>query len=120
MNNKTIGKYGEEIAQEYLKKQGFQIVETNYRYSKVAEIDIIAQKNDVVHFIEVKTRSNSLFGSPLEAIGHTKLNSIYKAACSYLQTTKKRYKTIKIDAIGIILNGTNEPDINFLEDISLN
>ena len=54
MTNKIIGKYGEEIAKNFLIKNGFEIIETNYRYSRIAEIDIIASKNDILHFVEVK------------------------------------------------------------------
>ena len=52
MTNKIIGKYGEELAKDFLIKQGFKILEMNYRYSRIAEIDIIAFKKDVLHFIE--------------------------------------------------------------------
>ncbi|MBR2068568.1 MAG: YraN family protein [Candidatus Gastranaerophilales bacterium] len=120
MNNKATGKYGEEIAQKYLIKQGYKIIETNFRYSKMAEIDIIAQKNNVLHFVEVKTRTGNFFGSPFEAVSKTKLSSIYKCAKFYLTKNTARYKKIQIDAIGIILSENNEPDISFLEDISLN
>ena len=64
MTNKIIGKYGEDVAKNFLIKKGFQILETNYRYSRVAEIDIIASKKDVLHFIEVKTRTQEFFGKP--------------------------------------------------------
>ena len=52
MTNKEIGKQGEEIAKNFLIKKGFKILEMNYTYSKLAEIDIIAAKNKVVHFVE--------------------------------------------------------------------
>ncbi len=105
MTNKIIGKYGEEIAKNFLIKQGFEILETNFRYSKMAEIDIIALKENIVHFVEVKTRSNAMLGNPLEAITPKKLKSIYLCARHYLQTSKKRYSRLQIDALGIVLNG---------------
>ena len=119
MNNKQTGDLGEKIAQDYLKKIGFDIIETNYRYSKFAEIDIIALKDGSLHFIEVKTRSSDKFGIPFEAITKSKLNSIKTCANYYLSSTKVRYKNMQIDGIGIILNKNGNPEINFLENIGL-
>ncbi len=120
MTNKIIGKQGEELAKNFLIKKGFTIVEMNYRFSRVAEIDIIAQKDNVLHFVEVKTRTQNFFGSPLEAINKAKLTSIYKCANYYLFNSKKRFKKIQIDAIGIILNKNGEHKFDFVENISLN
>ena len=119
MTNKTIGKYGEELAKNFLIKKGYKILEMNYRYSKLAEIDIIALKNDIVHFVEVKTRNSSIFGTPLEAINYKKLASIFKCANYYLQNSDKKYKAMQIDAIGIVLNKNTEEKIDFIENISL-
>ena len=119
MTNKTIGKYGEEIAKNFLIKQGFKILETNYHYSKIAEIDIIATKSNILHFVEVKTRTQKIFGTPFEAINKNKLTQIYTCAKYYMQNCKKNYAKIQIDAIGIILNKDNSNEIQFIENISL-
>ena len=119
MTNKEIGKYGEALAKDFLIKKGFKILEMNYRYSRMAEIDIIALKDNIVHFVEVKTRTQQFFGSPLEAINRNKLISIFKCANYYLYNSKKRYKKIQIDAIGIILNKGEIQKIDFIEDICL-
>jgi len=119
MTNKIIGKYGEDIAKNFLIKKGFKILETNYRYSRVAEIDIIATKNDILHFVEVKTRTQEFFGKPLEAITPNKLKQIYSCAIQYLSSSKKTYSSYKIDAIGIVLEGDKVKKIEFIEDISL-
>ena len=119
MTNKTIGKYGEEIAKNFLIKQGFKILETNYHYSKIAEIDIIATKNNIIHFVEVKTRTQKKFGAPFEAINKNKLQQIYTCAKFYMQNMKKTYSKMQIDAIGVILNKDNSNEISFIENISL-
>ena len=119
MNNKQKGKFGEETACNFLKKQGFKILETNYRYSKIAEIDIIAQKSDVIHFVEVKTRRKNSY-NPMEAITKTKLNSILNCARFYMSNSKMHYKQMRIDAIAIVLDDNQTPEINFIENISLN
>lgn len=102
--NKEIGKRGEELALEYLKKQGYEIIETNKRFSRFCEIDIIAKEKDSLVFVEVKTRSSDFCGSPLEAITKTKYENIKTGLFTYLQETKIKHKIFRIDAISIILN----------------
>ena len=119
MTNKIIGKYGEDIAKDFLIKKGFEILEMNYRYSRLAEIDIIAAKKDVLHFVEVKTRTQNYFGKPLEAITPNKLKQIYSCAIQYMSNSKKRYKSYQIDAIGIELENKEVKNIDFVENITL-
>ena len=119
MTNKTISKYGEEIAQNFLIKKGYKILETNYRYSKIAEIDIIALKSNILHFVEVKTRTQEYFGKALEAITPAKLNQIYSCAMKYINSSNKAYKAYQIDAIGILLEKNEIKKIDFIENISL-
>ena len=120
MTNKVIGKYGEELAKDFLTKKGYEILEMNYHYSRVAEIDIIAAKSGVLHFIEVKTRTQEFFGTPMEAITPAKLRQIFSCAIAYLNKNNKKYKAYKIDAIGIVLDGKKIKKLDFIEDISLN
>lgn len=119
MTNKTIGKYGEQLAKNFLIKKGFKILELNYRYSRLAEIDIIAKKDNKIHFIEVKTRTQNYFGTPFEAINQNKLKSIYKCALFYMQNTKEKTEKFQIDAIGILLNKDNKHDITYIENLVL-
>ena len=120
MTNKQIGKYGEQLAQNFLIKKGYKILETNFHYSKIAEIDIIALKNNTLHFVEVKTRKSTAFGTPTEAVTYAKLNSIYTCAKYYMQNSKNHYKGVQIDVIGIILNKDKEPEFDFIENVGLN
>ena len=117
MTNKIIGKYGEDIAKNFLIKKGFKILETNYRYSRIAEIDIIASKKDILHFVEVKTRTQEFFGKPLEAITSNKLKQIFSCAIQYMNNSKIKYKSYQIDAIGIILDKDKTKNIEFIENI---
>lgn len=114
-NNIITGKIGEDNACKYLKKNGYKIIERNWHYSKNAEIDIIAEKNNILVFVEVKTRSNLNFGHPFEAITQTKINKIHKAIYGYLETTKKQYKSFRFDGIAII--GLENPTIEHLENL---
>ena len=116
--NKSIGNFGEKTACDFLKKQGYKIIETNYHYSKLAEIDIIAKEKNTIIFVEVKTRSTTNFGHPFEAINYNKLQKILQAGLYYLQNTKEKYTDYRIDIISIL--GTKNPKIEHLKNVSLN
>lgn len=116
--NITVGKAGEKIAQEYLHKLGYKIIETNWHYSRNSEIDIIALDNDTLVFAEVKTRTTSAFGHPFEAIDYRKMKKIYSAALAYMQTAKVHYKRHRIDAISVL--GIQTPKIEHLKNIGFN
>lgn len=113
--NKETGAKGEFIAQEYLKKKGYEIIEINKRFSRFCEIDIIAKDKDTLVFVEVKTRSSDFCGSPLEAITKTKYENIKTGLFSYLQETKIKHKNFRIDAISVLLNPAVK--INHLKNI---
>lgn len=113
--NKETGLKGELLAKEYLTKQGYEIIETNKRFSRFCEIDVIAKHKDTLVFIEVKTRSSDFCGSPFEAITKTKYENIKTGLFTYLQETKIKYKNFRIDAISIILNP--EIKINHLKNL---
>ncbi len=102
MNNVSTGKKGEELAQEYLVKKGYKILETNKKFSRFCEIDIIAQEKDTLVFCEVKTRKTNICGSPLEAITKSKYQNIKKGIFFFLQENSN-YKKFRIDAISIVL-----------------
>lgn len=104
VKTRETGKRGEILAQEYLVKQGYEIIETNKRFSRFCEIDIIAKHKDALVFVEVKTRSSEFCGSPLEAITKAKYENIKTGLYSYLNETKIKYKNFRIDAISIVLN----------------
>ena len=76
MNNREFGNKGEDIACVYLEKNGYKILERNKHFSKFCEIDIIAQYKSKTVFVEVKTRKNDAFGTPMEAITKTKYQNI--------------------------------------------
>ena len=102
MTNISIGKNGEEIAKKYLEKQGYKILETNKRFSRFSEIDIIALDKDTLVFVEVKTRKTNICGHPMEAITKTKYNHIRQGLFTYLQENPK-YKKYRIDAVSVLL-----------------
>ena len=102
MNNITTGKKGEQLAKTYLVKQGYKILETNKHFSRQCEIDIIALDKSTLVFVEVKTRTTNICGTPFEAITKTKYQNIKNGLFLYLQENPK-YKHFRIDVISIIL-----------------
>lgn len=80
-----LGYLGENFAEEILILDGYQILERNFR-CKEGEIDIIAEKDDELFFIEVKTRRNQAFGDPCEAVDRRKIQHLRRAARLYFET----------------------------------
>lgn len=114
----VIGKKGELLAAKYLEKQGYRILVLNFK-ERYGEIDIIAIDRDTLVFIEVKTRKSSEFGSPLEAITPWKLRSVIKTAQFYKLTHKNLPDLMRIDGVGIKLDGDGEvEDIELVKNIS--
>jgi len=98
---KKIGDAGEKQAEEYLKSLGMKILERNWKYSRIGEIDIIALDKDTLVFVEVKFRRSNSFGSAIEAITPKKLEKIYQSTLAYLNQTDIKYKNYRIDVIAI-------------------
>ena len=117
-----IAKLGEDKACEYLKKLNFKILERNYRKT-YGEIDIIAidpsdPSEQVLTFIEVKTRTSDQFGTPLESITYWKLKSLIKTAQFYKMTHHNLPESLRIDAMSVILNGQEVQRIDLTRNIS--
>lgn len=106
MSNITRGRAGEKLAADYLIKHGFKILETNRRFSRFCEIDIIGMDKDTLVFVEVKTRKNNKSGIPFEAVTKTKYEHIKTGLFTYLKENPQ-YKKYRIDAVGITL----EPEL---------
>lgn len=104
-----LGKFGEDFACAYLQRQGYKILYRNFR-CRIGEIDIIAVKNNVLSFIEVKTRrqANSKYGLPREAVNIAKQKKIYRCAELYMQSKGiiQNMPVLSFDVIEIIREGT--------------
>ena len=101
MNNREFGARGEDLACEYLKNNGYEILERNKHFSKLCEVDIIAKIKNKIVFVEVKTRKSDAYGNPLEAITKTKYQNIKTGVLNYLQ--EHNINDYQIDAIGITI-----------------
>jgi putative endonuclease len=113
MSDKTkTGNEGENLAAEFLKEKGFEIVLRNYRY-KHAEIDLIVKRDNWLIFIEVKTRSSNAYGFPEEFVDSTKVTHIFKAAEEYIFSTNWQ-GNIRFDIVSVNIGKTTK--IFHLED----
>ena len=97
-----MGKAGEELAERYLKRQGYTIVERNYR-CPLGEIDLVALDKRVVVFVEVKTRRADISGTPLESVNGAKQKRVKRAALHYLSRHHLNDRDVQFDVVGISL-----------------
>ncbi|MBE7082725.1 MAG: YraN family protein [Clostridiales bacterium] len=104
-SNKTLnhqkGQIGESFAVSFLKNKGYEILETNYR-NKIGEIDIIAQKDNRIIFVEVKQRATARFGYPREAVTNQKQHKIRLVSQVYLKLKGKANAFTRYDVIEIL------------------
>lgn len=103
MEKKVLGRIGEEMAARILEKSGYRIIARNFRCC-AGEVDIIASKECVLCFIEVKTRTGYGYGRPCEAVGALKQEHIREAALCYLEEWRNRscrYDEIRFDVMEI-------------------
>lgn len=108
------GRKGETIAVTFLKKTGYQIVETNYR-CPLGEIDIIARDQDELVFIEVKTRKSTALGYPEQAVGVTKQKKMSRLALWYLERNKMHDAKARFDVVAVMMS-QSEPEIRLIKN----
>ena len=112
-HHNKLGKDGELIALMFLQKEGFSILKTNWRFQK-AEVDIIAQDNNFLVFVEVKTRGSRKFGKPEETIDKKKIALYKDAAEGYLEEYPSEAE-IRFDVISIVI-AKDETQIEYFPD----
>ncbi|MFV9549612.1 YraN family protein [Algibacter sp. PT7-4] len=95
-----LGKKGEQLAVDFLIENNYQIVERNYRFNK-AEVDIIAQKKDILAIIEVKTRSTTNFGNPQDFVKPKQIQRLVKAINEYV-TVNNLDVEVRFDIVAIV------------------
>jgi putative endonuclease len=108
-----LGQLGEDLAVDFLQKNGYEILDRNWRFQK-AEVDIIAQKKDVLAVVEVKTRSSLEFGLPQDFVNPKKIQLLVKAINEYV-VSKDLDVTVRFDIIAIHYTKANI-DIEHIEE----
>lgn len=97
------GAYGENLARSYLRKKNYRIVAKNYR-CRLGEIDIVAQKRDLLVFVEVKTRVDNLFGEPFDSVTKEKQNRLCNLAEHFVAHNGFTDMTLRFDVISILFD----------------
>jgi putative endonuclease len=100
VNRKALGVLGETLAARKLEEKGFRIRERNWRTLE-GEVDIVAQAQDTIVFVEVKARKSNLFGLPEEAITRKKRNRLLKAALAYLDAHDLQDASWRFDLVAV-------------------
>ncbi len=116
-SHNEFGKEGEEMAARWLVANGYELLHRNWRYSHY-EIDIIALKNNKLHFIEIKTRRHSPLGHPEDSVTRKKFKRLQKAADEFL-FLNPGHKWIQYDILAITTFTNREPEYFLLEDVFL-
>ena len=109
------GELGEKMALAYFKEKGYAILHQNWRYSHW-EIDLIASYNEVIHFIEVKTRRTKTFGYPEDDVTKKKIENLINAAEEYVYLNPE-WKRIQIDILAINLPKDEPVEYFLIEDV---
>lgn len=118
IKSKLLGEWGEQIAAEHLKNDGYQILDTNWRCS-IGELDIVAKDGQTIVACEVKTRTSTRFGTPLEAINFEKIRRLRQLIYAYVLANSLRAVSVRVDIIGITGIPEKCPTIDHLKGIEL-
>ncbi len=116
----NLGRAGEEIAADWLMKHGYRLLHINWSLHQRYELDIVAYRDDVIHFVEVKTRRriDDVHGAPEQAVDQKKIRHISIAALRYLShfgyPDNTRYQ---IDVMGIVYRDEGDYDVRWVEDV---
>ena len=109
-----FGALGEEAAAELLRKAGYRIVARNHRCRR-GEVDVIAEKGDLLVFVEVRTRASAAFGGPEETVGTRKQRRVVAAARDYLAQRRGPPKAARFDVIAVV-DGPAGPTVTHFEN----
>jgi len=112
-----VGRNGEELAALYLSRNGYAILDHNWNLHRGCELDLVARKDGILHFIEVKTRSNGMRGNPKEAIDRKKMDNIFKALRAYISRNMLQDMPFQVDSIAIIYKDEDNYDLEMTENI---
>jgi putative endonuclease len=119
-SRQQIGRQGEDLACAELVRQGMQVVDRNWRCA-LGEIDIVAAETSdrgvTMVFCEVKCRTGTGFGHPLEAITYTKMRTLRQLAAHWLRQHRISANRIRLDAIGVVILPGQEPSLTHVKAV---
>lgn len=116
-HNKEVGALGEQLAKEYLVRQGYKVLEQNLKTS-YKEVDLIVGKKNLLVFVEVKTRTSRIFGGAEDTMTGKKIRNLKQAAGRYLNNKKVFFKNIRFDFIAVDIDSYKKTSkISHYQDI---
>lgn len=118
LHNQRLGNKGEALAAEFLVSKGYKILERNFRAGH-QEIDIIAQHEEIIHFVEVKTRQDAQFGLGEDAMHTHKITRLLQAIDHYLANSEPEPEW-QLDLIVVELRGKSAPQFILYESLGIN
>ncbi len=111
----SLGERGEMVAWNFLRQQGYRLLAKNYR-CKIGEIDVVAERNGRIAFVEVKTRAGLGFGHPEESVNAFKQRKMVRLAQWYLKAEKLTDRPVSFDVVSILWPDNTDPKIRLLQD----
>ena len=118
MRTQKIGRWGEDLAARFLVGKGYKILARNWR-TRYGEVDIVAELNNVIHFVEVKTRTGLKTGEPEEAINYFKMRRLLLAGQGFLLMNKTPEARCQLDSLAVILDlSQKSAKMRFKENIT--
>lgn len=114
---RAVGDYGEQLACAHLEREGYELIERNWR-CEAGELDIVARHDDCLVFCEVKTRRSGRFGNPVEAVTAAKAARLRRLALCWLREHDRHARKLRIDVIGVVLTGTGPARLQHLQGVA--
>jgi len=111
----ALGRKGEEVAVDFLKKQGYRIIKRNYR-CRAGEIDIVVEEGSSLVFVEVKSRRSTHFGLPEEAISYEKRRHLTRVALGYLTHHRIKETKCRFDVVSVLMNDHGVKEIRLIKN----
>ena len=111
---RAVGRWGEDIAADLYRRQGFNVVARNFR-TRFGEIDLVASRGGTLVFCEVKTRKTARWGEPAEAVGRDKQRRLRRLARDYLDAVNPRVRRVRFDVVSIVA-GPDGPEVVHVAD----
>jgi putative endonuclease len=114
MTRRTLGALGEDAAAELLRSRGYRIVAKNHR-CRLGEVDLVAEKGDLLVFVEVRTRATAAFGGPEETVNLRKQRRVIAAARDYLAQRRGPARALRFDVVAVV-DGPKGPSLMHFEN----
>lgn len=114
---RAVGDYGEQVACEHLSRCGYEVLDRNWRCA-AGELDVVARKDGVLVFCEVKTRRSTRFGSPAEAVTWSKAARLRRLAVAWLRAHGQRAHQIRIDVVSVLVPASGPVRVEHLQGVA--